>query len=110
MPPKEAQNSPSRGPQSQKPTKSRFESSCSFLHKPSKADTILEEVKKLEKDIAELKSHNSVVQKMLQYFNLFEKELKTLKEMMHNANSNIDAKNEKNTEKKETIENKKNCI
>ena len=27
--------------------------------------------------------------------------------MMHNANSNIDAKNEKNTEKKETIENKK---
>ena len=85
----------------------RFESSCSFLHKPGKVDTILEEVKKLEKDIAELKSHNSVLQKMLQYFNLFEKELKTLKEMMHNANSNIDAKNEKNTEKKETIENKK---
>ena len=99
MPPKEAQNSPSRGPQSQKPTKSRFESSCSFLHKPSKADTILEEVKKLEKDIAELKSHNSVVQKMLQYFNLFEKELKTLKEMLHFANSNLQKQGLRRTRK-----------
>ena len=31
----------------------RFESSCSFLHKPGKADKILEEMKKLEKDIVD---------------------------------------------------------
>ena len=65
----------------------RFESSCSFLHKPGKADKILEEMKKLEKDIVDLKAHNLVLQKMLQYFNKFEKELQTLRELLHITNS-----------------------
>ena len=57
-------------------------------------------MKKLEKDIVDLKAHNLVLQKMLQYFNKFEKELQTLRELLHITNSKIVTKNER-TQKEE---------
>ena len=70
----------------------RFDSSCSFLHKPSEFELIFEEMRLLQTEVKGLTAQNEFLQKILQKFDSFENDINIMKNAIQDISNKLDEK------------------